>query len=250
MRRLILGVALLFLCVKSYGLTRGDAETEIRYLIKDANPSLQRYTDTVLDSFINAAQREIASETFCIQTSTGIILTPGVTTYGLPSDFIAFKLVVLKPANNRTRFLTEVSQKSVFENNPDFANQSGPPMQYFSRYSTIAPGVAGSESFKITPIPTATASSTGTMTVTYYAQAPDLTSDLSVLFGGYTVLVPYHEAVVYKVVAKIKGIESDIPGSTYYFQLYGNMVSLMVGKLNTMPNFTPSITAGTSSNSH
>lgn len=242
-RKALFFIGVLLLCAKSYCLTLSDAETEVRRLIKDTATSvtLQRYSDTILDSFLNQAQIEVVTDTWCLQASTTVVLTAATTYYNLPTDLITIRLVRVKDTGNRTRNIYETSYKAMYENNPDFERQSGPPMQYIVRPSP------SSNYFQIAFLPVATTSSTGTATIEYYKQAGNLNDDTANLLDGKYTLLPYHETVVYKAVIKIKLLEGDATGAATYSQLYSAMISAMNSRLGEKPNLNPGISGATSS---
>lgn len=239
-RGLVLVIALIW-AGKVAALTLSDAETEVRRLIRDTatSVSLQRYPNATIDSFLNQAQKEVVTATWCLQASTSVVLSAATTYYSLPSDVIAVKLVRFKDSTSRTRNLTETSYKALYENNPDYERQTGPPMQYILRYSTSA-----GTSLQIAFLPIATTSSTGTATVDYYDQATDLSSAGDVLLNGFSTLIPYHESVVYQAVSKIKMIEGDTASAGAYLQLYQASIQAMNSRLGERPNLNPGASAG------
>jgi hypothetical protein len=242
MKRCLLIIGVLFLCAKTgSGLTLAEARTEVRRLVKDTATSstLQRYSDTVLLSFLNQAQREVISASLPLENTTSYTLSSGTTYYSLPTDLVSVKFIKLKDATLRTRKLQQVSYKATLESNPDYERLSGPPMQYFIRPSTSSTVTTLDVAF----LPVPTTSSTGTATVTYYKQATTLSADSDVLLDGDSTLLPYHEAVVYGAVAKIKLIEGD-PSSSVYLQLQQSGIQVMNSRLGEMPDYGPGLSAG------
>lgn len=232
--------------VNAYSLTLEDAESELRRHIKDTatSSSLQRYSDTVLDSFLNQAQRDVVTATWCLETSTSITLSSTTLYYDLPSDLIAPKMVTYLPATNITRKLAQVSYKSQIENNPDWIRQTGQPMNYFVRSSTDS-GLA----LEIAFIPIPTTSSTGTATVLYYKQPDVLDDDSDILLDGDYTLVPYHQSVVFAAVVSIKLIEGDVAGAGAYSQLLQSSIQSMKSRLGEMPDYNPGLSGASAGSS-
>lgn len=246
LRQTLLLVGALFLCAKSHCLTLSDAETEVRRLVKDTatSASLQRYSDTVIDAFLNQSQREVVNATWCLQKSTSIALVTGTTYYSLPSDLIVVKLINFKDSANRKRELTETSYKAVRQNNPDYERTAGPPAEYTIRASTT-----NATTLDICFLPVAGGSSTGTITVDYMNQSTDLSSDSTVFLDGDIALLPYHETIVYQTVSKIKLLEGDTAMASAYLQLYTASIQAMNSRLGEKPNLSPGFSAGNTSNS-
>lgn len=236
MRRLLLVAGALFLCAKSYSLTLAQAETEVRRLIRDTavSVSLQKYSDSLIDDFLNQSQREVVNATWCLEATTSQSLASGTTFYALPSTLINVKSVRFVDSAGKIRNLEEKSVRVLDQTNPDWARQTGPPMQYILRRSTSV-----ATDFQIAFIPNPTSASLGTGIIDYYKQATAMTSDSDVLLDGTTILLPYHETVVDETVAKIKSIEGDTAGSAYYLQLYQNSIQVMNSRLGERPNYAP-----------
>lgn len=241
-RCFLIAGALLLVCGKAHSLTLAEAETEVRRLVKDTatSASLQRYSDTVLDTFLNQAQREVVTQTWCLQKTTTLTLAAGSTWYSLPSDLINVKTARFRDSTGRVRALDQKSYQAIFQTNPDWERQPGPPFSYLLRYSTAA----GSY-YEVAFIPIPTISSTGTAVMEYYKQATDLTADSDVLLDGFKILIPYHETVIYPVVAKILLLEGDTASATLYLQLYQDAVKNMNSRLGEMPNYSPGLSGAT-----
>ena len=223
-----------------HALTLSDIETQIRRNVHDtsSDSTLQTYTDSVIDAWINDAQREIVSLTWCIQTSTSYVLTAATTYYAVPTDFIAVvpgKALFLDNGGQQYQ-LQEFSEAKVYQTDPDFEQtSSGPPTYYFTRF----PGDTD-DSLEIAYLPVPTATSTGTVTLFYYNRPTDLSSDSDVPFEGFTHLYPYHYGIVYHVVARIKALEQKMEQSTYWMKEFERVVTTMADRLGRAPNRSPS----------
>jgi hypothetical protein len=240
--------ACLCLWPDAHSLTLAEAKTELRRLVKDTATSttLQRYSGTVLDSYLNQASRDVVTATWCLETSSAIALSSTTVYYDLPSDLIAVKMVTYLPATNQTRKLDQKSYKSQIESNPDWIRQTGPPMNYLVRASTDS-----GSALEIAFIPIPTASSTGTATVSYYKQATALTSDSDTLLDGDYTLVPYHNAIVYAAAVNIQLIEGNVAMAQAYSQILQSMITAMKSRLGELPDYSPGLSgaaAGSSTN--
>jgi hypothetical protein len=238
MRRIILCLFTIMAAGIAWSLTLSDIETQVRYNARDtsSSASLQRYSDTVLDGFINEVQREVVNLTWCVEASTSYTLTAATTYYDLPTDLISIRLVTFTDANGMTVTLDENSEKKVFEDEPDYESSStGQPSEYMVRLSTT-----GDNPLEIAYIPIPTSSSTGTVRVYYYCQVTDLSSNSDVPFNGFNHLYPYHYAIVAGATERIKMIEGRTDEAAVYTAVYQRYLTTMKDRLNRSSNYSPS----------
>ena len=69
----------------------------------------------------------------------------------------------------------------------------------------------------------------------------DLSADTDVPFENRRNLYPYHAALIYYTVVRLKVTEGKISEASTYQQLYTSTLNSMKGKLGEMPNYTPGI---------
>lgn len=219
-----------------HSLTLAQLETQIRRAVHDtsSDSNLQAYSDTALDGWINDAQREITNLTWCVQKSTSYVLSAGTTYYALPSDFIAVVngKALFEDNGGQQYQLQEFSEPRIYQTEPDFENtSSGSPSHYFLRY----PGDSD-DNMEIAYLPIPTTTSTGTVTLWYYYQPADLSSDSDVAFDGFNHLLPYHYAIVDHVVARIKALEQQGDQAQYWLKEFERVVTTMLDRLGRAPN--------------
>lgn len=221
-------------------LTLSDLKTEIRRNVRDTSTSstLQRYSDGLIRSFINEAQKDVVNDTWCLQNTTFYVLTAGVTYYALPSDFLAVMQVNYRESTGRIRGLDEVSKRALFQQNPDWARQAGPPVNYFTQYSTQA-----ATTLDIVYVPIPTSASTGTAIIDYYSTVTDLSDDSDVAFNGLRHLYPYHHSIIDLVSYRISMIEGDVSAAEVYLKMYAGRVQTMMNRFKNSPNYLPSVGA-------
>lgn len=234
-------ISLLGLIQPVRALTVADIKVEVRRYINDKADPRIKVTDAAILTLINETQREIVNQTWCLTNRTTTNLTVNTTYYSLPNDMLAINHVEFKDSVNRTRELTEVSEKGNQQNNPDYERQVGPPMQYFVRDSTSSTITTLQISYL--PVPN-TASSTGTVNIDYFNQAVDLSGDTDVPFDSLRYLYPYHYTIVYGVVGKIKLMQND-PAAATFIQLEQASTKLMMDRLGRMPNYAPGFSPAT-----
>ncbi len=245
MRKWILLAVLFFsLGNNAHALTLGDMKVQIRQRVNDrADPKL-RYSDSVLNGFINEAQKDVVNDTWCLQNTTFYMLAAGTTYYNLPNDYLAIMQVNFRESNGRIRSLEEKSKRALFDENPDWARQTGTPVNYFTQVSTS--GTSVNTTLQIVYIPIATSASTGTAIIDYYSQVTTLASDSDVPLNGFRHLYPYHHAIVDLVTYRIKMIEGKAEEAKAYFELYSARIQAMVNRFQSSPNYFPNVSAATS----
>ncbi len=246
MKKLIYLASFVLLFISSlHALTLKDMKIQIREQIDDRSDPRHRYSDTALIYMLNEAQRDMVNKSWCLEETYSTTLSLRTTYYNLPTDFVAVKEFNFVESNGRTRQLEEKSERVLYQSNPDYARQSGQPMYYFTRFSTTT---ATQLEFGLNPVP-ATASSTGTIYLKYYAQATDLSSNSDIPLGGFRHLYPYHSALVHYAIWKFKLLMGDPQGATVYLAMYENEVKTMISLLGMRPNYSPSLSAGGSGRS-
>lgn len=241
MRRALLLLSFLVLwCAPARALTLSDIRTRIRTNIRDTDTGagLQRYPDAVLTRMINEAQRDLVNQTWCLETSTSIVVTVGTTYYNLPSDLLAPTQARFRTTAGVMTEIDETARRKLLQDTPDFERNSGssPPTEYFIQYSTSG---GAAQQLGLNPGPSAA----GSVLLDYYQQATDLSADSDVPLNGYLHLYPYHYALVYRVSALIRTIEG-FPDAQSYAQLYSAEVAAIVNRAGSKPNYNPSFKGG------
>jgi len=218
----------------SWSLSLSDIRTQVRRNVRDADSSRQRYTDAFLLDLINEAQREIVNATWLIEKSSSYVLSPLTTYYLLPTDLLVINHVEFKTTQGSIQPLEEKTLKGLESNNPDWRKSNGQPLEYWVDQATTS----AQQTISYIPIPTNT--STGTVFVRYFYQAPDLSADSDIPFDSKRAFYTYHMAMVYQVTYRIKLIERKVDESVAYLNMYTNYMNLMQSKLGQIPNYTPS----------
>jgi len=223
--------------VSAFALTLSDIETQIRRHIRDTSTtaSLQQYSDTVLDGYINEVQREVVNMTWCIEKSTGITLVSGTTYYSMPTNMIVPMRVTFDEYDAVPTDLEETSLQKLYVERPSFeSDPPGSPAEYFIRTST-----KGATHIEMGFIPAPGATSTGTVKIDYKAQVTAMASDSDVPFDGLYQYYAYHDLLIYGVVVKVKLIQGKVDEATVYAGIYNALIQTMKARLNESPNFRP-----------
>lgn len=224
-------------------LTVSEIKTGIRRCVLDnpTNTNFRRYSDALLLSFINEAQTEIVNVTWLAEKTSSYALSPNTTYYKLPSDLIVVHYVYYKNNIGQNIVMEEVSQKGLYDANPMWErNTSGSPFQYWVSDSTN-PANQQAAPKNISYIPILSRTSTGTVTIWYYSQEPDLVSDSDVPFENRLHLKTYHYAIVYHVSSRLMEMEGKYDRATAYQNRYIGYLGLIQNKLGQMPGFHGSI---------
>lgn len=225
--RILLFTFLLFPAA-GHTLTLTQIRSDARIFVKDASSTRQRFTDTQFNTFINQGQRDIVNAVWPIQKTTSFDLVNGTTYYSLPTDIIEIGRVT-----RQFRNLLEVSLQKL---DSDFTNSSwalsgGTPQYYFQ-------DPAQTDKIGFYPFPNST-SSTGTITVHYYAEADTLSSDSDVPFNDEERFTPYHDLLTFYTAYRIFMIEGEVDRASIYRQEYESRLQVMRDRVGSRPNFFP-----------
>ena len=242
-KALFLAFSVALACFSHVGAqTLSELRTSIRIALHD-NPSdtaRRIYSDTVLNTYINHAQREIVNVSWLADRSTSYALAPRTTYYSLPNDVNAIHQVYFTPQDGGTLMeLNEVIQRSLYDQNPSWETSNGQPVEYYVSNSS-QPQNQASAPLRISYIPIPTYSSTGTVIIWYYSQVPDLSADGDVPFENRRSLYDHHITIVYHVLSWLKQIEGDIEAASAYQARYTAALQLLQSKMGQAPNYFPS----------
>ena len=230
--------------VPSYALNLSEIRTEIRRNIRDSDSANYRYSDATMNSLINQGQKEVVNLTWCTFKSTSYALTALTTYYTLPQDFLAARLVYFRNTQGNTINLSQLGEQSLYDKNPSWDKTSiGSPVSYYVSNATN-PVVSSSSSLRISYIPIAPATSTGTVTVWYFNEVSDLISDSDIPFEGRRNLFSYHMAIVYYVTMRLMAIDGINDDVALYQGLYTSQIGIMKQRVFYSPNYNPSFGAG------
>lgn len=246
MKRIILS---LFVFLAGYSpaiaLSWSDLRTQIRVAIRDnpSDSSRRRYSDSLLLQFANEGQREVNNLSWACDTSQTYVLTPLTTYYALPTNLIAVHQAYFKDRTGNLIELVEKLQRSLYDAFPGWDQSHGSPIYYWVS-SSSGTSATVSNPLQISYIPIPTRQSTGTVTIWYYNQPTDLSSDNDIPFDAQSDLIPYNMTVAYHVIARIKLIEARNDEAVTYQGLYQTSVAIMKDRIGRAPNYTPGVRAG------
>lgn len=241
MKNKLISFLLLLCSVGANALTMSQIETQVRRNMRDTatDTTLQRYSSSLLIDMANEAQRDIVNQTWAIESITTITPSVGTIFYSLPTDYLATIKVSYRKGTTAPYELTEVSRKGLFASNPAWETTTGSPTQYYIRQSTTT------DFQELAFVPPINSGGAGTATIEYFASAADMAAGTDTPFGASQWFIPYHDAIVYRITARLKMIEGKNDEATNYMTLYGNYVSVMKARIGERPNFNPSISVGT-----
>lgn len=237
MKRILVVVGLCVLGGNGFALTLGEIATEVRRNVRDtqATVGLERYSDTILDVWINETQKDVNNKTWAVDNSTTVSLLANTTYYALPDNFLAANQVLYTNASGITVDMPELSARNVYQAQPDYERSSkGTPGTYFIRGQLTG----SSQEISFLPIPT---TSGGTVQIQYQSQPADMTADADVPFDGIKRLYPYHYTLVWGTVMRIKLIEGRGDEAKIYAELYNSDITTMKEKLKMKPNYNSSL---------
>lgn len=238
----ILSVACLACSARA--LTLAEMRTQIRRNVRDTSTdtTLQTFSNAVILSYVNEAQKEINAITWSDVGFSTVALVAGTSYYTLPDNFLAMSQVTwTRSSTGVTLELKEDSERHLIQTNPDFERMAaGPPINYFTRQS-----ITGGNAIQIGLVPAPASTSLGTLNLQYIIQPADLSSDSDVAFDGLLFLAPYHNLIVYYVSGKLTMIRGRTDESTAYTALYNAGIQLMSQRVGQRPNYNPGAVGGT-----
>lgn len=241
MRKIAVVICGLLFVASARALTLSEIRTEVRRNVRDAasDTTLRKYSDTILNSFINEAQRETNNLTWAVEKSTSYVLSAGTTYYSLPSNFIASKLVTFADRAGLIIKLDEQTQAKSYQEEADFErSDSGTPDHFFIRYPETAGGA-----LQVAYLPVPATTSTGTVKMWYTYQPPDLSADADVALDEFPHLVPYHYVLVAHATARIKELEGRFDEAKYYTEVFLRYIGTMAQRFRATPGYFPSVQA-------
>lgn len=225
-------------CAPSFALTLAQIRTEIRRNVHDTDSTRQRYSDSVLLDYVNEAQKEVVNVTLLTQKTTSYVLLPLTTYYALPTDFLSSNHVDFKNNSGLTMPMDQVTIKGLANKNPDWKKVNGIPAQYLVDNST------SDTTQTVSYIPVPTNASTGTVTMRYSYQVPDMANDGDVPFNGKRQFYTFHMAIVYHVTLKLKIREGKFDEASSYGALYTNYLGEIQKFIGSIPDYKPSLVIG------
>lgn len=220
-----------------------DIRTQVRRSVRDTDTTNPRYSDSILNSFINEAQNTANNAGWLCRGVTSYALTPNVTYYALPTDFLAASQVYFKRPDATTIVLLEQPQAALYQLIPDWDRRTGTPNYYYVSQPTSAV-VGSSSTMLISFIQVPTSISTGVVTIWYVQDIPNMNADSDLPFGGRMFFQPYSEALYYYAASRILALDGIYDESNYYMALFKQDLAVMVDRANQMPNYFPKWGAG------
>jgi len=221
---------LLLACNISFALNRGNIRSQIRYFICDTSTisTQQRWTDSILNQRINLAQYDICAKTFCLQSRAKIDTVTGTREYILPDDFYTIIRAAFEISTSAGDFerLGWVSIRKLDLDGSWEDDSNGKPLEYYIRRNRIG----------LVPAPSSSYSGSQTLQIDY-AEIPDeMNSDTDIPFNGRKRLYPYHELIVWRVVADCMCDDRQMNMADYYEKKYMTKLGMMKNELNIIPD--------------
>jgi hypothetical protein len=188
-------------------MNRQEIREEIRRIIKDTdtNTSRQRWSDTILNTRINASQGKIAAITMCLskRVSPDVSIVANTQEYALDSKFLAEIAVQMLDSNSQWVRLSKTSEEELDNKNANWRGINGTPGSYY-----IARGYIG-----LSPYPDF--SRTTALRMDIYCRPDDLSTDTGSTgtpFNNKDLLTDFHDTIVLDVARRCKiseGLKDD-----------------------------------------
>jgi len=223
---------LLFLSyIPLYALNRGQIRDIIRDLVRDANSNSnkQHWLDTEINQYINLAQEEIVSLTWCQKNYYDITISSKYAVYTITDTIFTVTRVVL---NNKS--LEETTLQKLDANNSQWNVNisSSEPTKYYVYQSS-------NTNLKIGFYPPP--DKQYTVTIYYFENASELSSDNDIPFRGLKKLYPYHYLICLWVASQLSAIDENPGMASFYYNLYIERLKAMQKDINSKPNYFPTV---------
>jgi len=189
---------ILSLCVFasfSFAWTRGDIRDEVRRLVRDVDTTNQRWTDAVLNTRINLAEKEFVRKTRCIEKSEYTTTVVNISTYILPSNIlssrrISYAIIPLTGTTTNYRLMEYYTKEGLDVKYPFWENaDASDPRRYFYEQDRIT----------IYPKPSSTYAGYQFLKHDYYALPDDMDEDTDIPFNNLGYLYSFHESIKWYV---------------------------------------------------
>lgn len=227
MKKILILFSLLFCFQPVNALTKSQIISEVRRLVQDSNgTSRQRWTDLQISTFINMAQDEIVSLTWCLHNEYHGMTRSGTTNYVMPET-----LFVPERVYYDNKVLPEISESKLDSTDENWISASTATPTYYYIHRTTVTWLG------LYPSP----DNAKSLDVYYYEQPANLDNDNSRPFNNCDKLNPYHYLIVLWVTHYCFLQEGKIATATQFYNLYSLRIKDMKDSLNLRPNYYPNI---------
>ena len=216
MRRVIIGLLLIFLSSPVYSLTLSSIRNEIRELNRDdqATSTRQRWDNTELEKRINIAQKDIVAETRCLDARIRITTIADQREYILPNIVGEITRVSYSNSDDTTTYrrLPRVNFSKLDRDDSDWDDESsGEPDCYYTRKACRV---------GLSPPPSSDYVGTSYLQIDCVYIPADLDEDTDVPFNDRKSLYPYHQLIVWYVCHLCMLEIGNIQMAQHYNNLY------------------------------
>lgn len=181
-------------------MIRSQLETEISRALNDVNQT--RWPVATIDSRLELAQQDVQIVTDAVKTTEVLTPTVNVAAVTLSTLLLDILSVTLTDSAGNVYPLTGFTKEELYVRRPLWLNElSGQPDSYWVDYTT--------NTLNLVPVPSAQWAIAGAITVVEVQTPPAMTLATSVPFGANSLMIPYHKALKYWVVAECLMDNSD-----------------------------------------
>jgi len=225
-------ILLCFLLFNSlYALNRGEIRSIVRDLVKDASsdPAKQHWSDSEINQYINLAQQEIVSLTWCQQNYYDLTISSHYRVYTITDTvFTITRITVGSKAILETSF-AELDRESSYW---DVSPSSSTPTKYYIYQSS-------GTNLKIGFYPPP--EKNYNVRIYYIENATDMDDDSDIPFRGIKKLYPYHYLICLWTASQLSAMDENSAMASFYYKLYLDRIVDMQKTINYKPNYFPTI---------
>lgn len=174
-------------------MQRSVLENEIARALNDLNNT--RWTLAIIDSRLEFAQQDVQIVTDAVKSTETLTPTSNTATIALSTSLLDVLAVTLTDSSGNVTPLHGFTKEELFVRRPLWPNETpGQPDSYYVDFTT--------NTLYLVPAPSAQWAIANAIIVTEVQIPAAMTGDTSVPFGANSLMIPYHKALKYWVVAE------------------------------------------------
>lgn len=218
-------------------MTRTQIRTQIRLLLKDNDDSNPRWSTEILDERISMGELEFAMLTRAVKERSWITTTEDVAEYDLPIRTIAIDRVsyAIKPLTDTTTNYKRIDYHTMNGLDTKWKNWEDRSSSYPQRYCYVGSSTSYMR-IHLDPPPDSTYAGTDFLQLDYSIRPSTMTADTDIPFDDRYYLYPYHQAIIWYVVALCHFDTGNLNKGAYFMNAFNVYAEQITGKINTKPD--------------
>lgn len=205
--------------------TLSQLRTDARVLVSD-NGTRTRFSDSVINNWLNEGQRLLAARTMCFKTSVKMAMTARTTYYSMPTNFIAASRVV-----SADQALTEMSVAGLDGKSRGWEIATGQPTYYFVNFSSR--GKLG-----LAPFPSSSEDG-DPFKVEYYAYPDTMSADGDSPFNGNPEFTAHHHGLPFYAAMQMSLVDGRPDQAKAHLDIFMAYQQMINASCKDRPDYLP-----------